>query len=452
MLASDPTRVERGRAARKAVPRSSHAEFTPAPGRTDPVEQLARHARTRVAELVPVRVGRMLSSPFAFFRGAAAIMAEDLASTPVSGLRVQCCGDAHISNFSVFASPERRLVFDINHFDETLRAPWEWDVKRLAASMLIAARDNGFGRRDQRRIVLRGVSRYREAMTEFAAMGNLDVWYSRLDIDVEGRLASHTKRFAPGGARKRDGMSTLAKLTRGVDGLPRLADQSPLIVPIDKLADGTERERIRARLQRILSAYGESLGTEARALFEQFDVADFARMVLGVGSVGAHAWIALLLGPAGCELLLEIREAQWSVLQDYAGAVAFANQAERVVVGQRLMQASPDVFLGWLRTDRDYYVRRLKAWKGAAAIADMSPDAMDDFARLCGWTLARAHARTGDRIAIAAYLGRSDSFEKAILAFSESYADQNRRDYEVLVDASAAGRFNVETDPNLLRE
>jgi uncharacterized protein (DUF2252 family) len=458
MLVSDPTPVERGKAARKAAPRSSHAEFAPAPGRTDPVETLERQARTRVGELVPIRYGRMLTSPFAFYRGAAAIMAEDLASTPQSGLRVQACGDAHLANFGVFASPDRRLVFDLNDFDETSPAPWEWDVKRLAASMAIAAQANDFRARDRRQIVLESVAAYRMAMAGFAAMGNLDVWYAR--FEVERVLAENAEKLKPRmvkqlekgltKARTKDSRSALSKLARVVDGELRIVDRPPLIVPMDKLAQGARRARMLTRLRRILDAYRDSLPAERRALLDQFELVDLARRVVGVGSVGIQAWIALSLGAGGEPLFLQIKEAQRSVLEDHAGASAFANQGERVVVGQRLMQASSDIFLGWLRADCDYYVRQLKDWKLSADVARMRSDGMAVYGRMCGWTLARAHARTGDRVAIAAYLGSGDGFDRAILEFSEAYAEQNLRDFQAVDDAAAGGRIAVETDPDLL--
>ena len=448
-----------GKAARRAAPRASHAEFEPAADRSDPVEVLERQARTRVPELVPIRYGRMLASPFAFYRGAAAIMADDLASTPQSGLRVQCCGDAHLSNFGVFASPDRRLVFDLNDFDETLPGPWEWDVKRLAASMLIAAQTNGLRKRDQRRVVLECVASFRTTMSSFARMGNLEVWYSRFEI--ESVLAKYADRFKPRAvkgaekamakARTKDSMSALSKLTHVVDGEVRIVDQSPLIVPIDQLADGVERDRILEDLRRVVAIYSGSLPPERRRLLDRFELADLARKV-GVGSVGNEAWIALLLGPVGGEpLFLQIKEAQPSVLEDFAGASEYDNHGERIVVGQRLMQAGSDIFLGWLRVDpgterqRDYYGRQLKDWKGSAEIEQLDPESLAVYGKMCGWTLARAHARTGDRVAIAAYLGSSDSFDQAILAFSESYADQNERDYQALGEAAKSGRIVVET-------
>jgi uncharacterized protein (DUF2252 family) len=413
-----------------------------------------------VPELVPIRYGRMLASPFTFYRGAAAIMAEDLASTPDSGLRVQCCGDAHLSNFGVFASSDRRLVFDLNDFDETLPGPWEWDVKRLATSMLIAAQTNGFRGKDQRRVVLECVGSYRNSIAVFATMANLDVWYSRFEI--ESVLAKYADQFKPRsvkGARKalskahtRDSMSAFSKLTEVVDGELRIVDQSPLIVPIDKLAQGTEREQILSDLRDVFAVYRASLPDERRRLLDQFEFVDLARKVVGVGSVGNEAWIALLLGSIGQDpLFLQVKEAQASVLEGFAGASEFDNHGQRVVVGQRLMQASSDIFLGWLRVDagtekhRDYYVRQLRDWKGSAEIEQLDPEGLAVYGRMCGWTLARAHARSGDRVAIAAYLGSSDSFDQAILAFSHAYAEQNERDYQALEAAAKSGRIVAET-------
>jgi uncharacterized protein (DUF2252 family) len=454
-------RVARGKAARNEVPRASHAVFEPGPTRANPVELLEGQAATRVPELVPIRYGRMMVSPFTFYRGAARIMAHDLAATPRSGLTVQCCGDAHLSNFGVFASPERRLVFDVNDFDETLAGPWEWDVKRLAVSMLIAARDNGFRAKDQDRIVLDTVGRYRTAMAEFAAMSNLDVWYSRLDI--ESVLQEFGSQFKPkvvkraqkglAKARTKDSMTAFSKLTEVVDGEARIVDESPLIVPIDQLAQGREREEMFEELHGLLRGYRETLEFDRRVLLEEFDLTDLARKVVGVGSVGTRAWIALLLGRDGQDpLFLQMKEAEASVLEEFLGPSEFSNHGERVVVGQRLMQATSDIFLGWLHVEagldgkpRDFYARQLKDWKGSAEIEQMVPEAMATYGDLCGWTLARAHARSGDRIAIAAYLGNGTKFDRALVDLSKAYAEQNERDYQALNDAVNSGRIAAET-------
>ena len=454
-------RVARGKAARKEVPRAAHAVFEPPPTRPDPVELLERQALTRVPELVPIRYGRMLVSPFTFYRGAALIMAHDLAATPRSGLTVQCCGDAHLSNFGVFASPERRLMFDINDFDETLPGPWEWDVKRLAVSMLIAARNNGYRANEQERIVLETVGRYRTAMAGFAGMKTLDVWYSHLDIEsalqefgsqFKAQAVKRTEK-ALAKARTKDSMAAFSKLTHLVDGEVRIVDQSPLIVPIDQLASGEDRDELIQSLRDILRGYRESLAFDRRALLEQFRLTDFARKVVGVGSVGTRAWIALFLGRDGEDpLFLQMKEAEASVLEEFLGPSEFSNHGQRVVVGQRLMQATSDIFLGWLHVEagldgqaRDFYGRQLKDWKASAEIEQMVPKGMATYGELCGWTLARAHARSGDRIAIAAYLGNGDSFDRAIVAFSEAYAEQNERDYQALKDAVKSGTIEAQT-------
>jgi uncharacterized protein (DUF2252 family) len=454
-------RVARGKAARSEVPRSSHARFEPPSTRVDPVELLESQALTRVPELVPIRYGRMLVSPFTFYRGGAKIMAHDLAATPRSGLTVQCCGDAHLSNFGVFASPERRLVFDINDFDETLPGPWEWDVKRLAVSMLIAARDNGYRVRDQDAIVLSTVNQYRTAMREFAAMENLAVWYAR--IEIEELLRERSSDLAPvtvkrtekalAKAHTRDSMSAFAKLTHLVDGEPRIVDQSPLIVPVDVLAPGEEREFVLGELQRLVRQFRQSLEYDRRILLEEFRLVDFARKVVGVGSVGTRAWIALMMGrDAKDPLFLQMKEAEASVLEEAAGPSEFKNHGQRVVTGQRLMQASSDIFLGWLHVKagadgnpRDFYGRQLKDWKGSVEIDQMIPAGMTIYGRLCGATLARAHARSGDRIAIASYLGGGASFDRAILEFSRAYADQNESDYKDLAKALKSGRVVAQT-------
>ncbi len=455
-------RVARGKAARAEVPRSSHASFEPSPTRVDPVELLERQAQSRVPELVPIRYGRMLVSPFTFYRGAAMLMAQDLAATPRSGLNVQCCGDAHLSNFGLFASPERRLVFDLNDFDETLHGPWEWDVKRLAVSMLIAARDNNYSVKDQARIVLETVKQYRTTIGRFAEMDNLEVWYAHLDVEslikeygsqFKHRVVKNTAKTAAK-ARTRDSMSAFSKLTHLVDGEVRIVDQSPLIVPIDQLDVLVgDRDQTFELLHELLRAYRATLEFSRRTLLEQYELVDFARKVVGVGSVGTRAWIALLLGRDGQDpLFLQMKEAEASVLEDFLGRSEFANHGERVVTGQRLMQASSDIFLGWVHVDegvadqpRDFYGRQLKDWKGSAETEQMIPPGMTAYGRLCGWTLARAHARTGDRIAIAAYLGSGAAFDRAILEFSEAYAEQNERDYKQLQDAVKSGQIAAET-------
>jgi len=454
-------RVQRGKDARAKVPRASHAAFEPPRTRADPVDLLEQQATTRVPELVPIRYGRMLVSPFTFYRGAAMIMAHDLAGTPRSGLMVQCCGDAHLSNFGVFASPERELVFDVNDFDETLPGPWEWDVKRLAASMLIAAVDDGFPGKDRDGIVLDTVGSYRSAMRKFARMSTLEVWYSHLDIDDS--IAEFGAQFKPkmvertdkqlAKARTKDSMTALSKLTEVVDGEVRIVDQSPLIVPLSKLAAEDERDAIREDLGRLLVAYRDTLEYDRRLLLERFELVDVARKVVGVGSVGTRCWIALLMARGGRDpLFLQIKEADASVLAPLLEASRFRSHGERVIAGQRLMQAESDIFLGWLHDkagldgrSRDFYVRQLKDWKGSAEIDQMNPHGMAAYGRLCGWTLARAHACTGDPIAIGSYLGGSRSFDHAILEFSKAYAKQNQSDYDELTLAAKSGRITAKT-------
>jgi uncharacterized protein (DUF2252 family) len=454
-------REAHGKAARAEVPRSSHAEYAPPRRRADPIKLLEGQSKARVPELVPIRYGRMLVSPFTFYRGAALIMASDLAATPRSGLQVQCCGDAHLSNFGVFASPERQLVFDVNDFDETLPGPWEWDVKRLAVSMLIAARSNNFAVKEQDKIVLDTVAAYRTAMAGFAAMKNLDVWYAHLDI--ENTLAEFGSQLKPKGvkktekvlakARTKDSMAAFSKLTHVVDGEARIIAEPPLIVPIDDLLQGSERDEMFDGLHELLRDYRATLEHDRRVLLEEFRLTDFARKVVGVGSVGTRAWIALMVGRDGQDpLFLQMKEADASVLEQFLEPSEFENHGERVVTGQRLMQASSDIFLGWLHVEegmdgqeRDFYGRQLKDWKGSAEIEQMVPTGMTAYGKLCGWTLARAHARSGDRIAIAAYLGKSDAFDRAILEFSCAYAEQNDSDYQALTAAVRSGRITAET-------
>jgi uncharacterized protein (DUF2252 family) len=453
-------RVARGKAARQEVPRRSHGTFEPGPHRPDPVELLERQAESRVPELVPIRYGRMLVSPFTFYRGAAMIMASDLTATPRSGLQVQCCGDAHLSNFGVFASPERRLMFDLNDFDETLPGPWEWDVKRLAASMLIAAQSNDFAVKDQDQIVLDTVGAYRSAMIEFAGRSNLDVWYAHLEI--EEVLKEYGSQLQPAAVKKtekalakaqtKDSMAAFSKLTEMVDGRARIIAEPPLIVPVDDLVQGAERDELFEGLHELLRTYRSSLEHDRRVLLEEFRLSDFARKVVGVGSVGTRAWIALMLGRDDEDpLFLQMKEAQPSVLEEFLGPSEFENHGERVVAGQRLMQATSDIFLGWLHVrsaidgqERDFYGRQLKDWKGSAETDQMVPRGMSAYGRLCGWTLARAHARSGDRIAIAAYLGKGNVFDRAIVEFSHAYAEQNERDYTALADAVGSGRVKAE--------
>jgi uncharacterized protein (DUF2252 family) len=450
-----------GKEARQRISRSAQAIWEPAADRSGPLAILAEQDESRVPELIPVRYGRMLASAFTFYRGAAGIMAADLAAGPDSGLRVQLCGDAHLSNFGVFQAPDRRLVFDINDFDETLPGPFEWDVKRLAASVAIGARDRGFKKAERGAAVLGSVSSYRNAMAQFDAMSEIDVWYSRLDVaEIAARWGDKVtkadrrrlqKNVAK--ARNKGSLRALEKLTEKSDGELRIADRPPLLVPIGKLAEreGADPEAIAALMRHLLSEYQGTLDHQARVLAERYHYVDAAHKVVGVGSVGTRAWIALLLGrDAGDPLFLQVKEAGPSVLEPFAGASRFRHHGHRVVAGQRLTQAAGDVLLGWLTAEgldgkkRDFYVRQLWDGKGSAEIEAMGPETMVGYAELCGWSLARAHARTGDRAAISAYLGKGDAFDRAIAEFSEAYADQNESDYQALLEAERAGDLSVE--------
>ncbi|GAA2921457.1 DUF2252 domain-containing protein [Kitasatospora cinereorecta] len=454
--ATPAERAALGRAARRRTPRSSHAMFEPAADRPDPLDILRAQSAARVPELVPIRYGRMTESPFRFYRGAAAVMASDLAGTPVTGIRAQLCGDAHLLNFRLLASPERNLLFDINDFDETLPGPWEWDVKRLAASFVIAGRANGFSDGERAGIVRATTRAYREAIIRFAGMRNLDVWYTRIDADLlhavaaEKLAARGRKRLAraTAKARTRDSLRAFDKLTEMAGGQLRIAADPPLLVPLADLLPDAERGALEKRVNALLRRYGRSLPQDRRALLADFRPADMARKVVGVGSVGTRCWIVLLLGRDGADpLFLQAKEADTSVLAPYAGPSLYRNQGERVVAGQRMMQAAGDIFLGWERVDgidgrrRDFYVRQLRDWKGIAEPEMMVPRGMRAFGELCGTTLARAHARSGDRIAIAAYLGRGDVFDRALETFAERYADRNERDHRALTEAVAAGRL-----------
>ena len=449
-------RAAMGKAARASASLESHAQFVP--DQRDSVALLLGQAGTRVPELVPLRHERMLVSAFTYFRGAALPMAADLARVPTSGLRVQLCGDAHLSNFGGFASPERQLVFDHNDFDETLPGPFEWDVKRLAASLAIAGRDNGYPTKTRRKIVLAGVKSYRTAMRDFAEKPLLDVWYAHRDIDsavrelrsltTAKRVKATEKMLAK--ARTRDSMQALSKLTTVVAGRRQIVSDPPVVVPIEDVFADTHADAIYHELRAVLVKYRRSLQADRRHLLEQFTLQQAARKVVGVGSVGTRAWILLMTTADGVEpLFLQAKEAQASILSEYCGRSRFDNEGERVVVGQHLMQAHSDIFLGWTRVtgqdgiDRDFYVRQLRDWKVSVPIELMIPAGMTYYAQLCGWTLARAHARSGDRIALAAYLGQSEKFDEAIADFAETYADQNERDFTALQKAVKDGRVEA---------
>jgi uncharacterized protein (DUF2252 family) len=458
MQATVAERAALGKAVRRSTPLDAHAVFDPCSRRVGALELLRRQDETRVPELLPVRYGRMVASPFAFYRGAAMVMAEDLASMPSSGLTVQLCGDAHLSNFGFYASPERRLLFDLNDFDETLPGPFEWDVKRLAASFEIAARGLSFKAKQRRAIVLAVARSYRESMRGFAKMSNLDVWYARLDVDqllhdLRGQLpATQELRLERvlAKARRRDSRSAFSKLVRVEDGHASIAADPPLIVPLRDLLPEQAEVVSEQQMDALLLAYRETLASDRRWLLDQYRFVDIARKVVGVGSVGTRAWVVLLEGRDAVDpLFLQAKEAQASVLEPHLGASEFPYHGQRVVAGQRLLQAASDIFLGWQRSsgldgvDRDYYVRQLRDWKGSVEVEGATPAGMTLYARTCGWTLARAHARSGDRVAVAAYLGKRDSFDRAIADLAGAYADQNDRDHAALRAAIDGGQVEA---------
>jgi len=451
-----------GRAARSAVPRSKHAQLTVKDDVPDALALLESQDKARVASLVHLRYKRMKASPFAYYRGAALPMAADLSGTPTSGLRVQLCGDAHALNFALYASPERNLVFDVNDFDETLAGPWEWDVKRLAASVVIAGREHEFTRKQRSAALLATVGSYRTSMARFARLGNLEVWYAKLDIDqviqiLRGHKGSGKDvRGLRGGEREvaeavnRSNLQATGSLTTVVNGRAQFVTDPPKVERLADLLSEDERHALEERLGALIDGYARSMPPDRRQLIAQFQVADMARKVVGVGSVGMRCWVVLLHGRDRQDpLILQVKEAQPSVLERFLDHTPFRNQGERVVAGQRLMQASSDIFLGWDRVSgiesrrRDVYVRQLHDGKGSFDIGAMGPEDLVAYGRICGWTLARAHARSGDRIAIAAYLGSSDAFDRAIGDFAEAYADKNEHDHRALVKAIHQGRIQA---------
>ena len=458
-----PTAAERearGKAARADVPRSAHAEWKPPKGRRSPVELLEEQAATRVPELVPLRYGRMLVSAFTFYRGAAYLMAADLAGLPRTSLQTQLCGDAHLSNFGVYAAPDRSLVFDVNDFDETLPGPFEWDLKRLVTSFAVAGRDRGF-RHKQRAEINQTVSRaYREAMRGYAGLGNLDLWYSRISVEEimerinevgsATQVTRAQKNLAK--ARRKGSMRALGKLTEVIEGEPRIRNAAPVIERVQDLVPADGQERLDETIRGMVRDYRSTLPSDRRQLLERFRYVDAARKVVGVGSVGTRAWIMLMLGRDNEDpLFLQFKEAEASVLEPFLGKSEFSNHGERVVAGQVLTQAASDVMLGHLRVEgpdgieRDYYVRQLWDAKGSALVETFNAKAMTEYAQICGRTLARAHARAGDAIAIASYLGRSETFDRALADFGEAYADQNQADFEVMQAAVAEGVIGAET-------
>ena len=454
--------VSAGKAARAKLPPSRQAAWDAPAERLDPVAVLEEQAKTRVIELVPIRYGRMLASPFAFYRGAVAIMANDLSHTPNTGLQVQLCGDAHLANFGGFASPERDLVFDINDFDETLPGPWEWDLKRLATSFEIAGRERGFKKKERCSTVLACVAEYRRAMAEFAAMRHLDVWYSLLD---EARIIARWGATAKPKAIKafsqdfalahtRDNARATEKLTRRVDGKVQIVSNPPLVVPISELLQQADREFFDQELWMLLRNFRQSLEGDRRYLMEKYEYVDLARKVVGVGSVGLRTWILLLSGRDELDMLfLQCKEAQASVLEAHLGKSLYTDHGRRVVEGQRRMQAASDIFLGWDRAattidhfPRDFYIRQLMDWKLSLNTEIMTPRELILYGQMCGWTLARAHARSGDSIAIAAYLSENDVFDQALAEFAAAYADQNEQDFQAFVEAVKSERIKAKTD------
>jgi Uncharacterized protein conserved in bacteria (DUF2252) len=454
-------RAEAGKAARAKVPRSSHGEWAPADDRPDPLALLTEQEQTRVPELLPIRHGRMAASPFAFYRGAANVLAADLAPLPRTGLNVQLCGDAHLANFGGFASPERSLVFDINDFDETHPGPFEWDVKRLAASLVVAARSRGFDEATCSKIVVGSAQSYRESMRSFATMRNLDVWYTQLGVDdivarwgtdIGGKALANLQK-AMEKAESKDRLKAKAKLTQMVDGEPRFLSDPPLLVPMEELfAGGEDGQAIAVGIHQALRSYRRTLPGDRRRLLESYQYVEGARKVVGVGSVGTRCWVVLMLGrDVDDPLFLQVKQAEASVLEPYLGKSKFANHGQRVVEGQRLMQAASDILLGWERIDgvdgvpRDYYMRQLWDWKASASVDTMEPDVLGVYGQICGWTLARGHARSGDRIAIGSYLGSGGTFDQAIARFAQQYAEQNDLDHAQLASAVASGAISAET-------
>jgi uncharacterized protein (DUF2252 family) len=465
-----------GKQARERAALEAHAEWQPPADRVDPISLLEAQDRSRDADLVPVRHGRMMVSPFTFYRGSAAIMAADLASTPTAGLDVQLCGDAHLSNFGAYASPERRLLFDLNDFDETLPGPFEYDVKRLAASFAIAARNNRFAAKDARLVTLAVVKAYRKAMIELSSSSTLDVWYARLSENEVRDEIERAARRSPARSKRSDeksgatlaeaarrgkaslekahtrtSLQALAKLTEVVDGKQRIVSNPPVLVPLRELGSyyGLDADELAAIVDKQFGDYRLTLDDSRRRLLDRYTIVDVARKVVGVGSVGTRAFVALLQGRDERDpLFLQVKEATQSVLEAYLPKSRFTTSGERVVQGQRMIQSASDIFLGWsegVEADRYYYWRQLRDMKGSADVDAMVPAGMNLYARFCGWTLARAHARSGDPIAIAAYLGGRDRFDTAIAQFAERYAVQNERDFRSFRDAISSGRLEART-------
>ncbi len=433
-----------GRSLRERVPRSSHASWSPAADRSDPIGLLEEQDRSRLAQFVPLRYGRMIASPFGFLRGSAVVMAGDLAATPVTGLQVQMCGDAHLSNFGVYATPERNQVFDLNDFDETLPGPWEWDVKRLAASIVVAGRTMGFTREMNRQAVMGCIRSYRENMWKYGEMGHIDVWYARIDPESLRQFVRRSDRSYVEKelekARRSSSLVAFPRLTQKVDGWYRIKDDPPTIMHLDD-------EELAQQLGALVERYSESLQEDRTVLLRKYSFVDVAHKVVGVGSVGTRCYVALLMGSEeGDPLFLQVKQAQASVLEPHLGPSSYLNHAQRVVRGQYLMQAASDIFLGWTALGPiDFYVRQLRDMKLSVSIESLSESRFVRYCELCGWALARAHARSGDPAQISGYLGSTDTFDRAAASFTEAYADQTERDHDSLVSTAKAGRVPVET-------
>ena len=454
-------RADYGRKARELVPRSRHGEWVLSADRTDPLEILALQATTRVPDLVPIRYGRMAASPFAFFRGAAAVMAADLAHEVHSHLDVQLCGDAHLVNFGGFASPERDMIFDVNDFDETIPGPFEWDLKRLAASIEVAARGRGFDEPMRRKLVAMSSCGYRQAIREFATMRNLDVWYLRLDADTlvarwgrdAGASITETVKARVVKAQGKDHLRAVAKLTEEVDGQLRFRADPPLLTPVSQLVDADQEATMGENLRRALEEYRVTLVGDRQHLLSRYRFTDLARKVVGVGSVGTRCWVALFIGRDNSDpLVLQVKEAEHSVAEPFLRPSTFANMGQRVVEGQRLVQSASDIFLGWDTVTgpdgvaRDYYVRQMWDWKLSPDVDSMDPAVFEIYVQMCGWVLALGHARSGDAVAIGSYLGSGSRFDDAMGSFASSYADQNELDHQALKLAIATNKVHAISD------
>jgi uncharacterized protein (DUF2252 family) len=442
-------RIQTGKSLRDKLPRSSHATWQPPANRRDPIEILEESNQDRITELIPIRYGRMLRSPFTFLRGSAALMAYDFSTTPKTGIQVQACGDCHVLNFGLFATPERNLVFDLNDFDETHPAPWEWDLKRLVVSFVIAGRDNNLSDEDSQAAAIECVRSYREHLREYSRISPLEVWYTRIDAETLIEMAPDAKtkqrrQQITEKARQRVIEHLFPKLVGQVGGRHRFVDQPPILF---HSAEADMEERMREGLE----DYRQSLSDERRVLLDRYRLEDFALKVVGIGSVGTRCFIALFFSEDNHPLILQVKEARRSVLEPYTDKSQYDNQGQRVVMGQRLMQSSSDIFLGWARGRRgyDFYVRQLRDMKFSVPLEGFSAGQLNLYAEICGWTLARAHAKSGDAATISGYLGKGDQFDQAMGEFALAYADQTEKDYAALVEAVRTGRVEALVEDDL---